>query len=172
MDFKIKAELELQYFECYKFITIDEVSSHLEIKLGQWLHNINEALLSEMTAKADDIYLIIHGALQIPPNASSLITKYISPKLKRFVLNDCSLMSWSEVKAVLAPAGEMEVLDLRRNDWVNDYVVEQLAIKFAKSLRSLVLERSELTDNSLFHVGKRCLKLRNLTLDCCYKVIC
>jgi hypothetical protein len=71
---------------------------------------------------------------------------------------------------ILAAADSLEVLDLKRNSWVNDYVVEQLAIKFSKTLKALFLENSELTDNSLFHVGRRCLKLRHIIFNCCYKV--
>jgi hypothetical protein len=170
MNFKDSSEQELQHFECYRPIKSKENFYDTEINLSQSINNINDNFLYKYTKKAKGITLILKGVLAIPPNSSSQIIKYISPKLKKIIIHDCNLLNWSDVKSILASAESIEEIDLRRNLWVNDYVIEQLSLKFSKSLKVLKLEKSDLSDNSLFHVGKRCLKLRDVTFDCCHKV--
>jgi hypothetical protein len=170
MNFKDSSEQELQHFECYRPIKSKENFYDTEINLSQSINNINDNFLYKYTKKAKGITLILKGVLAIPPNSSSQIIKYISLKLKKIIIHDCNLLNWSDVKSILASAESIEEIDLRRNLWVNDYVIEQLSLKFSKSLKVLKLEKSDLSDNSLFHVGKRCLKLRDVTFDCCHKV--
>jgi hypothetical protein len=169
MSFRSNAEKELQYFDCYRSLYDDEMVD-LEVRLSLSLHALDETLLSSKCRRAKGICLVIQGALALPASAIAIIVRHVSPKMKKVVFNDCHDISWIDVKPILAAAEYVEVLDLRRNAWVNDYVVEQLAIKFSKSLKALFLENSELTDTSLFHVGRKCLKLRHIIFDCCYKV--
>jgi len=170
MSFRSQAERELQFFDCYRSIIDDDVAD-LEVTLSFSLHAIDERLLSSMCRRASKgISFVLKGAMSLPQSSVAIIVKHVSPKLKKITVNDCSNISWTDIKPILAAADYVEVLDLRRNIWVDDYVIEQLAIKFAKSMRALLLENSDLSDASLFHVGRRCLKLRHINFDCCYKV--
>ena len=173
-DIRTRNLQQLQYFDCYEVspTTLGDGNNSIDLGIDYSLslHNIDEKLLASLSKKATNISLTITGVLVLPQSAVGVITKFISPKLRRIVVNDCDYLSWNDIKSILAAADSVEVLDLRRNAWVNDYVVEQLSIKFAKSLKGLHLERSDLTDSSLVHVGRRCLQLRQLTFDCCYKV--
>ena len=107
----------------------------------------------------------------IAPEVISLLAKYVSPKLIEITIIDCTHLTWqNHVRRILEPANFIEIVNLQKNNWVDDYVVDQLSTKFAKSLKELNFEYTKITDNALFHVGRRCMNLRSLTVNCCPQV--
>ena len=55
--------------------------------------------------------------------------------------------------------------------WVDDHIIEQLALKYGKTLKNLVLENAnKITDLSMMTLGRKCLHLRTLSLICCASI--
>lgn len=116
-------EQETQYFDCYTVNPSDEPSIDVNIDFSLVLHNIDEALLARVAARSSSISLVIVNALTMPTSAVALIVQHISPKLRKLVLTDCNALTWGDVKPMLAAAGALEHIDLRRNAWMDDYVM-------------------------------------------------
>ena len=134
---------------------------------------IDEQFLAEATRDCKGVCLSmtnVHQDMLAP--LIPLISKYISPKLLELTIRDCPTLTWTgHVKRILETASGVEALNFQKNPWCDDFVVDQVTAKFAKCLRSINLENCrKVSDNGLYHVGKRCHGVRSLTLNCCPKV--
>jgi hypothetical protein len=68
---------------------------------------------------------------------------------------------------LLANTKALEVLILKKNKWVDDFVLEQLSVRYKKSLVHVELENIMVSNNALFQIGRRCASLHTLLLTCC-----
>ena len=59
---------------------------------------------------------------------------------------------------------------MKQNKWLDDFVIEQLSIRFHKTLVHFHLESSPITNSALYHIGRRCSLLRSCRVICCPKV--
>lgn len=83
-------------------------------------------------------------------------------------VESCHEMTWSgEIVKLLAHVKSLEVLILKNNKWVDDFVLEQISIRYKKSLAHLELENIMISNNGLFQIGRRCTLLHTLSLVCC-----
>ena len=141
-------EQETQYFDCYTFKPFDDPHVDVCIDLSLVLHNIDKPLLVRIAASCISIALVIEKVLEIPSTALAIIVKHISPKLKTFVMTDCDNLTWGDVKPILAAAGAVEHIDIRRNKWVDDYVMVIVCINQLTYLNTL-----HVTETFLFFTG-------------------
>jgi hypothetical protein len=143
----------------------------LQLSLGVWSDQVDESFLYNSSIDYKYISLTIECAGYISQDLCNWIAKHVSPKLIELHIIDCTKLTWMDhVKLILQPATNIEVIDLRKNNWVDDFVVEQLCVKFGKTLRDLNLEKTRVTDNALFHLGRKCLNIKNLSINCCPKI--
>lgn len=143
----------------------------LELSLGVWSDQVDESFLYNSSIDYQYISLTIECAGFISHDLCNWISKHVSPKLIELHIIDCTQLTWMDhVKVILQPATNIEVIDLRKNEWVDDFVVEQLCVKFGNTLKDLNLEKTRITDNALFHLGKKCLNIKNLSFNCCPKI--
>lgn len=151
--------------------TKDNTDVVLELSLGVWCNDVDEQFISSVTKNVKYISLSLQAGPIITQEVITLLAKYVSPKLIEITIIDCTHLTWqNHVRRILEPASFIEIVNLQKNSWVDDYVVDQLSIKFAKSLKELNFEFTKITDNALFHVGRRCMNLRSLTVNCCPQV--
>ena len=150
-----------------------KIEGILEIDISDWCDVIDERFLLEITRNCKQVCLTMSQVDAVSLHADLLgwIIKHISPKLLELTVQDCRGLTWSNhVKRILEAADAVETVNLQRNPWVDDFVVDQLSTKFAKTLRAIDLENTKITDNALHNIGKRCQIVRNVTLNCCPKV--
>lgn len=157
-----------------KLISVgSRIEGILEIDISDWCDVLDESFLVEVTRDCRQICLTMAhvDGVSLHPGLLGWIIKYISPKLLELTVQDCRGLTWTNhVKRILEAAGAVETINLQRNPWVDDFVVDQISTKFAKSLRAIDLENTKVTDNALHNLGKRCQNVRNVTLNCCPKV--
>jgi uncharacterized protein YneF (UPF0154 family) len=153
----------------------------LELNIGDHCHEedggLSEEFLQEICSdvRCKEIKLIVKQCPEISANLCALIGKYISPKIAEIHVVDCPALSWTNhLKRMLENCGSgsssVQVINICKNKWVDDWVVEQLTVKFGKSLVQLNLEQTGVTDQALHHVSRRCNALRSLTLNNCGKI--
>ena len=166
---------ELLYIDCCSTRPLSSSNQQdivLVLSLGVWCNDVDEQFISSITRNYKYIALSLKAGPIITPEVISLLSKYVSPKLIEITIIDCTHLTWqNHVRRILESSNSIEIVNLQKNSWVDDYVVDQLSIKFAKSLKELNFEYTKITDNALFHVGRRCLNLRSLTVNCCPQVL-
>lgn len=134
---------------------------------------------SWLTTEAFDQALRRNGAISlrlveiensVPMDVFTMIGGYGS-SLTELVIENCASFTWAkEMKAILRQCAKLQSLRLIGLKWVDDGVVEQLSVRYQKSLRHLELNRCSITNNALFHLGRRCSALKSLHIICCNKV--
>ena len=144
----------------------------MELNLGSMCDDIDESFLLEIARhRVQKVKLIIVRAASMSQPLCLWIAKYVAPKLIHLELIECQNLTWNDhLKKMLEFAKNMETINLTKNKWVDDYVVEQISVKFQKSLRSINLEHTSVTDHALSFIGKKCAALRDLSLSVCPKV--
>ena len=145
----------------------------IELDISETCDIIDEAFLQEITRDCSQVCLRMTrvDAAALRADLLSWLVKYVSPKLVELTVCDCPDLGWAtHVKRILEAAGAVSVLNFTKNPWVDDFVVDQVTTKFSKSLKSIDLENTKITDNGLYHIGKRCTGVRSLTLNCCPKI--
>jgi len=165
---------QILWYKCVHHVRRDDGSAMVEVRIGDYAAAIDEYFLQSIVAPTDvkAIKLVIAKCPDIPAEICALLAKYISPKLVEIHVVDCPDLGWnSHIKRILEACGStVDHINLCRNKWVNDWVIEQIAVKFSKCLRVLDLEATSASDQALHHVGRRCLNLRVLTLNMCHKI--
>ena len=166
---------ELLYIDCCSTRPLSSSNQQdivLVLSLGVWCNDVDEQFISSVTRNYKYIALSLKAGPIITPEVISLLSKYVSPKLIEITIIDCTHLTWqNHVRRILESSNSIEIVNLQKNSWVDDYVVDQLSIKFAKSLKELNFEYTKITDNALFHVGRRFMNLRSLTVNCCPQVL-
>lgn len=101
----------------------------------------------------------------------SVIADTIGSKITEVWIENCQNITWNgEVKKLLANTKSLEVLILKNNSWLDDFMMEQLAIRYQKTLVHLELENLSISNSALFQMGRRCSGLQTLSLVCLPKV--
>lgn len=168
MDERVRIDLINE--QCFK-ITVNEYDQELlEIDLSNWHDLVEESILKEHALNAKMISFKLDDVGILRTELCEWISEYIAPKIVELSITSCHQFSWKYLKTLLENAYSVGSICLQKNHWVNDDVVEQLSRKYSKTLQYFDLEYTKITDNSLFHLGQRCLKLRSIRLDCCPKV--
>lgn len=55
--------------------------------------------------------------------------------------------------------------------WVDDHIIEQLSLKYGKTLKNMVLENTnKITDQSMMTLGRKCHHIQTLSLICCANI--
>ena len=80
-------------------------------------------------------------------------------------------LSWTNLKKILEPASCIEYVNLQKNPWVDDSVIEQISKKFGKYLKELNLEYTKITDGALNQIGGRCLNVRTIGMTLTYSFL-
>ena len=127
--------------------------------------------------------LYIKDASSLNDNVLELIVNHISPKMIEISVIDCThsftflffnliiclrayslgpFLAWSVLKKILEPASCIEYVNLQKNPWVDDSVIEQISKKFSKYLKEINLEYTKVTDGALNQIGGRCLNVRTI----------
>ena len=118
-----------------------------------------------------NVRLVMDSAVNVKPELCGWIGKHVGPKIVELSVINCKNMTWkSHLKLILEYVQKIEMINLERNKWVDDDVVDQITLKFSKSLKELNLENTGIADHALSYIGKRCSNLRSLKLMCCPKV--
>eukprot|EP01041_Mallomonas_annulata_P000411 gene411-745_t len=158
---------ELMQTQCCKEISYGTKGSKIKlIDLSIWYDIVDENFIVSESEDATQISLVMERVIQVRDELWTWIQRYIAPKLVKITLSECNF-TWKTVKKLFEQTIILESVIFRRNKWVNDSCIEYLSVKLAKTLRELNVEYSKITDDSLFHLGKRCQVLRDIYLDCC-----
>jgi hypothetical protein len=159
-------------FTHYKFYKTGLSDRILELHLGEWIDDIDEKFIKEISSQYKRISIHIHSVLTLRSDQLIAILKYVAPKLIAVEIIQCSNLSWTfHIRKILEKSSSIETFTFLKNTWVDDSVIEFIAAKFAKSLRSLCLENcSRISDHSLHQIGKKCLNLDAISLRCCVNI--
>ena len=155
-----------------KKVRKEDGSTTLQLSLGDHCDQVNETFLQAVTEDATRIKLAIEQCPEISQEVCALLAKYVSPLLVEIHVIESPLLRWQDhLKRLLeACSNTVEVINLKRNKWVDDWVIEQLSVKFASCLVTINIEATSATDQALHHLGRRCLKLRQLYVTMCPKI--
>lgn len=144
----------------------------LRLDLSGWLNYPLDDLLKQQVDGCQRLSLCLCKIGILEQGLCTLLSEVVGPKLVEISFDGCNELTWKlDVKRLFSKSRSVEVINLKNNRWVDDHVLEQLAIRFQKCLRELRIENcSQITNNALFHIGKRCHLLRVLSLDHCSKI--
>jgi len=162
-----KVRSELIDEQCFRVKQSDLGQELLEINLSCWHGFIEESQLRERARAAPLIALVLDDIGKVESDVLGWISDYVCPRLVELSVISCHDLTWKQLRDMLSACNSLGHLCLRKNHWVTDDVVEQLSIKYAKTLQHLDLEYTKISDNALYQLGKRCLGLKSLHLDCC-----
>jgi len=165
---------QILWYKCVHQVKRDDGSAMVEVRIGDYATSIDEYFLQSIVAPPETkaIKLVIAKCPEIPADICTLLAKYLSPKMVEIHVIACPDLGWNNhIKRILEACGStVDHINLCENKWVDDWVIEQIAVKFSKCLRILDLEATSVTDQALHHVGRRCLNLRALTLNMCHRI--
>ena len=162
---------ELVYEKCCKTLHREQRKvTVLEIDISIWHEFIDEFFLISAAKMHEEISLVMNSISHLREEVWKWLQKHISTKLIEVSFVECNSFSWKAVKKLLESSTKLESVNFKSNTWVTDQIVEQLSIRFSKTLRELNLEHTKITDNALFHIGRRCQNLREISLDCCNNI--
>jgi hypothetical protein len=140
----------------------------IELNLSNWLEVFTLAHLAEVTRSHNFVSLILDGVPVLSSKLCAGICEVMGSKLVELTIANCPDVTWSgEIVKLLAHTKALETLVLKNTKWVDDFVMEQISVRYKKTLVTLELENIMISNNALFQVGRRCTALRDLTLTCC-----
>lgn len=143
----------------------------VHLNLSKWWNWLSESELSRLKSMNCPISLSLEGFEKIPQQTFDMVGKYLSNNIVELGIASCPDLTWTgEIKALLRSCAKMVSLRLVSVPWIDDGMIEQLSVRYHKSLRSIHLENCALTNNSIFQIGRRCNQLQVLTLVCCTRI--
>ena len=113
----------------------EDGSTILELHIGDHCDEIDENFLIAATSSAKQMKLVVEQCPSISQELCALLSKYVSPKLVEIHVINSPLLQWQDhLKRMLeACSNTIEVINLKGNKWVDDWVVEQLSVKYKMS---------------------------------------
>jgi hypothetical protein len=127
---------QILWHKCVHQVRRDDGSAMVEVRIGDYATHIDEHFLQSIASvpETKTIKLVIAKCPEIPPDVCALLAKHISPKLLEIHVIDCPDLGWnSHIKRILEACGStVDHINLCNNRWVNDWVVEQISVKFSK----------------------------------------
>jgi hypothetical protein len=150
----------------YKNFIIDS-DSVLHLCLDAWSIDLQTHALESYLKNYSYISLTLDNPPSFSKATSSWIIKIVLPKVVEITIINCDLLPWTTIKKMLDSAKNITSLRFRKNNWVNDKVIEHIAYKFGKSLKILELENCKISDISLFQLNRSCFNLSHIYLICC-----
>lgn len=143
----------------------------IDIDVSDWLEVMSIPFLERCTLNFNAVRLTIKNCPNLDLNTCNIISEAFGRKITEIYIDGCHHLTWSnEIKKLLSSTKLVEVLILKNNKWVDDFTMEQIAIRFQKTLTHLEIENSSISNNALHHIGRRCSLLRYLNLTCCPKI--
>ncbi|RYH31298.1 hypothetical protein EON65_02940 [archaeon] len=141
------------------------------LNISKWWNWLSESELLRLKAMNCPISLSIEGFEKIPQQTFDMVGKYLSHDIVELTIVSCPDFTWTgEIKALLRSCAKLLSLRLVAVPWIDDGMIEQLSVRYHKSLKSIHLENCTLTNNSIFQIGRRCNQLQNFTLVCCTRI--
>jgi hypothetical protein len=116
----------------------------IQLNIGDFCELIEESFAVEIANDSvQAVRLIIDSAELIAPETVALLAKYVAPKITELTVVNCPKLSWkAHLKPIMECARGLEIVNLQKNKWVDDAVVDQVTLKFTKSLKELNLENT------------------------------
>ena len=140
----------------------------IDVDLSNWLEILDFNYLEEILRPFKYVRLKINSVQNLNSKICSSLSEMIGNRMAELWVESCHEMTWSgEIVKLLAHVKSLEVLILKNNKWVDDFVLEQISIRYKKSLSHLELENIMISNNGLFQIGRRCTLLHTLSLVCC-----
>jgi hypothetical protein len=142
------------------------------LDISDWIEEFkDEQFLLQCTEAFKYVHLTLRNVQGLDVSMCNLLSSVLGSKLIGLQIEECQDVSWSgEIRKLLAHSKSLEVLVLKNNNWVDDFAMEQIAVRFQKSLYHLEIIQSQISNNALFQVGKRCTLIQILHLVCCPKI--
>lgn len=141
------------------------------LDLATWWNMLTEDTLTELRKSNVPISLRIVNIENIPLDVYELVGKWLGPCLFELVVDHCDFTWKGEMKAILHQCAKLASLKLIALKWVDDGIVEQISVRYQKSLRHLELNNcSNITNNALFQIGRRCHQLQSFSVICCTRI--
>eukprot|EP01038_Epipyxis_sp_PR26KG_P006206 gene6206-8548_t len=166
---------------CYTKSTIVAKSSSESILLfnpSEWVDKIDRKLAHSLCGEYNTIALTLKCIPVLNESTSNLSDSFLSvlcdiigPKLVEINIQDCPYLTWNQLKLILSKTKSIERISLQSLSWIDDNIIEQISIRYQKSLTQLKLENlKNISNNSLHQIGRRCFNLKNLELICCPQI--
>jgi len=140
----------------------------LELTLGTWVDVVDEEFIRTSAARYKLVSLHLDRITTLRPELLGWLLTHVGPKLVEFTLTESPQVTWTgHVRKLLERTDILESVAFNRTGWADDHLVDQLALKFAKTLRHLRLEDAKVTDQAVLTLGRKCHNVRTLALVCC-----
>lgn len=141
----------------------------LVVDFSNWLNVVDENILQSQTERFERVSLVLKDVSRIDPSVLLLLEKYVGQKIVELRVEDCGELSWNnEFRVLLANCRGLEILSLKNMKWIDDYVMEQISVKFHRTLHTIEFENlSSITNTTFYQLGRRCSGIRTLKLLCC-----
>eukprot|EP01039_Chlorochromonas_danica_P001031 gene1031-1118_t len=143
------------------------------IDLSLWWSWLSDEVLVYLQRKKTTISLQMSQLEPaFPLSLLEKIGSFLGSALYELVIERCPQISWQEeVKILLRRCGNLSALTLIGQTWVDDNVLEQLSLRYQKTLGQLSLvDCPNMTNNGLFQIGRRCQALQRLKIVSCRQI--
>lgn len=171
MEISKLARLEACAANCVVPRSINAAKKVLDINVSDWMEIFTAEYLEYVSKSFKFIRLKMVNVQGLDVQVCSVIADTIGSKITELWIENCQDLTWNaEMKKLLVNTKSLEVLVLKNNKWVDDFILEQLAIRYQKTLVHLELENLSISNNALFQMGRRCSGLQTLSLVCLPKI--
>ena len=108
----------------------------IELRVGNFCHLIDEKFCVDIGMdNVQNVRLVMDSAVNVKPELCGWIGKHVGPKIVELSVINCKNMTWkSHLKLILEYVQKIEMINLERNKWVDDDVVDQITLKFSNNL--------------------------------------
>ena len=144
-------------------------ASHvLELTLGTWADVVDEEFIRASAARYKLVSLHLDRITTLRSELLGWLVTHVGSKLVELTLTESPHVTWTgHIRKLLERTDVLESVAFNRTGWADDHLVDQLALKFAKTLKHVRLEDAKVTDQAILTLGRKCHNVRTLALVCC-----